>query len=141
MKNVAKKILNKFALKDSSELKNLEQNIIEIILNDIKKDLVDLKIVHDNFISEKKISSLDNVNKLKNKLNRISLFWNSGKAQNISSEDWEQKEQLLFVLKFGDDSDRALMKPGGEITYFMSDLLYHTNKIKENWKFNQCLGC
>ncbi len=137
LKNVAKKIINKFALKDSSDLKNFEQNIIDIILSDIKKDLVDLNIVHDNFISEKEISSLDNVNKLKNKLleSELAYFGIQEKPKNISSEDWEQKEQLLFCSKkFGDDSDRALMKPSGEITYFMSDLLYHTNKIKRKFE-------
>ena len=36
--------------------------------------------------------------------------------------------------KFGDDSDRALMKPSGEVTYFMSDLLYHTDKIKRKFE-------
>ena len=68
LKNIAKKILNKFALKKSSELKEIEQKIVDIILSDIKKDLIDLNINHDNFVSEKNISSLHNINKLKNKL-------------------------------------------------------------------------
>ena len=39
-----------------------------------------------------------------------------------------QKEQLLFVQKkFGDDADRALIKPNGNLTYFMSDIIYHQN--------------
>ncbi len=137
LKNVAKKILNKFSLKDSSELKKLEQNIIDIVLSDIKKDLVDLNIVHDNFISEKKISSPVNVDKLKKKLlgSELAYFGTQDKPKNISNNDWEQKEQLLFrSKKFGDDSDRALIKPSGEITYFMSDLLYHTNKIKRKFE-------
>ena len=54
LKNIAKKIFNKFALKKSSELKEIEEKIIDIILSDIKKDLVDLNINHDNFVSEKK---------------------------------------------------------------------------------------
>ena len=114
MKNVAKKIFNKFALKKSNELKEIEQKIIDIILSDIKRDLVDLNINHDNFVSEKNISSLHNINKLKNKLleSELAYFGFQDKPKNISSEDWEQKEQLLFCSKkFGDDSDRALMKP------------------------------
>ncbi len=137
LKNIAQKIFKKFAIKDSNELKSFEQKIIDIILNDIKKDLVDLKIIHDNFVSEKKISSIDNINKLKNKLlkSKLAYFGFQEKPKNISSEDWEQKEQLLFCSKkFGDDSDRALMKPSGEMTYFMSDLLYHSNKIKRKFE-------
>ena len=37
------------------------------------------------------------------------------------------------LKKFGDDSDRALIKPNGNLTYFMSDILYHQNKIKRNF--------
>ena len=137
LKNVAKKILNKFSPRDSSELENLELEIIDIILGDIKIDLVNLNIIHDNFISEKKISSPHNVNKLKKTLleSKLAYFGVQEKPKNISSEDWEQKEQLLFCSKkYGDDSDRALMKPSGEITYFMSDLLYHTNKINRKFE-------
>ena len=137
LKNVAKKILNKFALEKSSEIKEIEQKIIDIILDDIKRDLLAININHDNFVSEKNISSLHNINKLKNKLLELELayFGFQEKPKNISSEDWEQKEQLLFCSKkFGDDSDRALMKPSGEITYFMSDLLYHKDKIKRKFQ-------
>ena len=137
LKNIAKKILNKFGLKESSELKEIEQKIIDIILSDIKRDLIDLNINHDNFVSEKNISSLHNINKLKNKLleSKLAYFGFQEKPKNLSSEDWEQKKQLLFCSKkFGDDSDRALMKPSGEVTYFMSDLLYHKDKIKRKFQ-------
>ncbi len=136
LKNIAKKIFNKFSIKNLNELKKIEKNIIDFVLNDIKKDLVKLSIVHDNFVSEKEISSPDNINKLKNKLleSELAYFGFQEKPKNISDKDWEKKEQLLFCSKkFGDDSDRALMKPGGEITYFMSDLLYHMSKIKRNY--------
>ena len=46
-------------------------------------------------------------------------------------EKWEKKEQFLFCSKkFGDDSDRALIKPNGNLTYFMSDIIYHQNKVE-----------
>ncbi len=137
LKNIAKKILNKFSLKKSSELKEREQMIIDIILSDIKRDLIDLNINHDNFVSEKNISSLHNINKLKNKLleSELAYFGFQEKPKNLSNENWEQKKQLLFCSKkFGDDSDRALMKPSGEVTYFMSDLLYHKDKIKRKFQ-------
>ena len=137
LQNIANKILKKFALRKSSELKEKEQMIIDIILGDIKKDLIDLNINHDNFVSEKNISSLHNINKLKNKLleSELAYFGFQEKPKNLSSENWVQKKQLLFCSKkFGDDSDRALMKPSGEVTYFMSDLLYHKDKIKRKFQ-------
>ena len=29
--------------------------------------------------------------------------------------------------------DRALLKPNGELTYFMSDIIYHQNKVDRNY--------
>ena len=34
-----------------------ENNIIKFIMNDIKEDLLKIKIVHDSFVSEKECSS------------------------------------------------------------------------------------
>ena len=137
LKNIALKILNNYSLNNQSDLKKIENLVIDLILNDIKKDLVNLNVNHDNFVSEKHISSLENINRLKDKLLKLELayFGFQEKPKNISNEYWEQKKQLLFCSKkFGDDSDRTLMKPSGEITYFMSDLLYHTNKIKRKFE-------
>jgi len=137
LKKIASKILNKYSFNNQSDLKKIENTIIDIILGDIKKDLVNLNVIHDNFVSEKTVSSLENINRLKDKLlkSELAYFGFQEKPKNISNEYWEQKEQLLFCSKkFGDDSDRALMKPSGEITYFMSDLLYHTNKIKRKFE-------
>ena len=68
LENIAKEIFNKFSKKNLNELKKFEKNIIDFVLNDIKEDLAELGIIHDNFVSEKNISSSDNINKLKNKL-------------------------------------------------------------------------
>ncbi len=52
----------------------------------------------------------------------------------VEHENWKKEKQLLFKSKqFGDDSDRALLKPNGELTYFMSDILYHQEKIDRNF--------
>ena len=53
--------------------------------------------------------------------------------------DEKKEKQLLFKSKsLGDDSDRALLKPDGEQTYFMSDIIYHQNKI--NRKFDTLIN-
>ena len=74
---------------------------MDIILSDIKKDLIDLKINHDNFVSEKKISSLDNINKLKNKLLDLKLayFGFQAKPKNLSMKTGSKKSSCFFALK------------------------------------------
>jgi arginyl-tRNA synthetase len=45
-------------------------------------------------------------------------------------EDWEDREQTLFrATAFGDDIDRPLMKSDGSYTYFASDIAYHKSKV------------
>ena len=44
--------------------------------------------------------------------------------------DWEDREQTLFrSTRFGDDSDRPLLKSDGGFTYFASDIAYHRDKV------------
>ena len=135
LKDVAKSLKktnteNKFISKDS------HQKVINLILDDIKIDLKNLKVKHSNFISEKKLSTDESVDKLKKKLlnMKIAYYGVQEKPKNIKNGKWEKKEQLLFCSKkFGDDSDRALIKPNGNLTYFMSDILYHQNKIEREF--------
>ena len=110
--------------------------IIENILNDIKADLKSIEVVHQSFVSEKKISSFENIENLKKKLSEMKLgyYGFQERPKNIDKKDWEKKKHFLFrSKKFGDDSDRALIKPNGALTYFMSDILYHQNKILRNF--------
>ena len=45
-------------------------------------------------------------------------------------EDWEDREQTLFrSTDFGDDVDRPLKKSDGSYTYFATDIAYHKSKI------------
>ena len=113
----------------------IKLHAVYLILNDIKKDLGKLGVNHDQFISEKKISTEDKVKKtiqlLKNKNLAYEGFQEPPKA--LKNKKWEKKKQLLFKSKeINDDSDRALIKPNGELTYFMSDIIYHESKIKKN---------
>ena len=135
LKNVAK-VIRKENKKNILEQSNLNKKVIDYILNDIKEDLKTLKVNHKNFISEKKLSSKDCVDKLKKKLldMKIAYYGFQEKPKNIDNDKWEKKKQLLFCSKkFGDDSDRALIKPNGSLTYFMSDILYHQNKVERNF--------
>ena len=130
------KEIAKLFLDQSFKQNKLNEQVIKKILSDIKDDLKTLKVNHKNFISEKKLSSMQRVNNLKKKLidMRIAYYGFQEKPKNIQDEKWEKKEQFLFCSKkFGDDSDRALIKPNGNLTYFMSDIIYHQNKVERNF--------
>ncbi len=98
----------------------------------IKKNLSSLGINHDSFVSEKKLVSNQEVEKVINFLQEKKFVY-KGKIKAPASEDnnkWIEREQLLFrSTDFGDDKDRALQKADGAWTYFASDVAYHKNKL------------
>ena len=50
-------------------------------------------------------------------------------------EDWEDREQTLFrSTAFGDDVDRPLLKSDGSYTYFATDIAYHKTKLDRGFK-------
>jgi len=104
----------------------------------IKKNLASLGIIHDNFISEKKLVSQNEVDKVIQFLEKNNFIY-KGKIKAPAGEDnanWVEREQLLFKsTDFGDDKDRALQKSDGSWTYFASDVAYHKNKIDRNFDY------
>ncbi len=50
-------------------------------------------------------------------------------------EDWEDREQTLFrSTAFGDDVDRPLKKSDDSYTYFATDIAYHKSKLDRGFK-------
>ena len=50
-------------------------------------------------------------------------------------DDWEDREQTLFrSTAFGDDVDRPLLKSDGSYTYFATDIAYHKTKLDRGFK-------
>jgi arginyl-tRNA synthetase len=50
-------------------------------------------------------------------------------------EDYEDRDQTLFrATRYGDDSDRPLLKSDGSYTYFASDIAYHKNKFDRGFR-------
>ena len=123
--------------KKLSSSKFLEkEKIVDIILNDIKKDLHFLKINHDNFISEKKNSTKSVIEDFIDRLDKLKLIYHGFQDKPQSADlSWKPEKQLLFKSKkFGDDADRALIKPDGSPTYFLLDLIYHQTKINRDYE-------
>ena len=119
----------------SDELTSLS---IKEALSLIKKNLNSLGIAHDNFVSEKKLVSNQEVEKVVDFLQKNKFVY-KGKIKAPAGENndnWVEREQLLFKsTDFGDDKDRALQKSDGAWTYFASDVAYHKNKLDRNFNY------
>ena len=141
----AKNILNSNKNLDFKNFDKISDKLttlsIEEALKLIKKNLNSLGINHDNFISEKKLVTNQEVEKVIDFLQKNKFVY-QGKIKAPATEDndnWVEREQLLFKsTDFGDDKDRALQKSDGAWTYFASDVAYHKNKLDR--KFDQLIN-
>ena len=143
---IAKKIIKKYDNKfsDKSEpvwIDRFKRISINHIMDYIKKDLSNLGIKHDIFISEKSLISSNSIDKVVNILRNKNLIYEGEleppKGKKINN--WEIRKQLLFKSShFGDDVDRPLTKSDGSWTYFASDAAYHYEKC--NRKFSTLIN-
>ena len=110
---------------------------IEEALKLIKKNLASLGINHDSFVSEKKLVTNKEVEKVVDFLQKKNFVYKGKiKAPVGEDNDWVEREQLLFrSTDFGDDKDRALQKSDGAWTYFASDVAYHKNKLDRKFDY------
>ena len=140
LKDFANNIIATNKKMDFSNFNNISNELTSLSIDEalklIKKNLNNLGIKHDNFISEKKLVLNQEVEKVIDYL-RKGKFVYEGKIKAPASEDndkWIEREQLLFKsTDFGDDKDRALQKSDGTWTYFASDVAYHKNKLDRNY--------
>ena len=136
IENIAKYFLDNndvINLKNDQKLRNL---IVENIIKDIKTDLKNLGVIHNYFVSEKEIATKDNVNLVIKKLLQKNLAYEgfSKKPLGKTDDNWKPEKQLLFKSEsIDDDKDRTLIKPNGDLTYFMSDIIYHSTKIDRKY--------
>src|SRR5215475_2654118 len=125
------------ALKDKPEaewLPLVRHRAIEMMMGQIRDDLLALKVVHDVFFSERSLleGSRNQVSEMIAALRRAGYVYEGRLAppKGAPVEDWEDREQTLFrATDFGDDVDRPLMKSDGSYTYFASDIAYHKSKV------------
>ena len=130
---------------DFKNFENISEELTSLSIKEalklIKKNLSSLGINHDNFVSEKKLVSNQEVEKVIDFLKKNKFVY-KGKIKAPTGEkvdNWVEREQLLFrSTDFGDDKDRALQKSDGAWTYFASDVAYHKNKLDR--KFNYLIN-
>jgi len=138
--NIAKNIINMNKNLKFDNFENISKELtlfaVAESLKLIKKNLKNLGIVHDKFISETDIVLNKEVEKVIDKLKDKNLIY-EGKIKAPKSKNeknWVQREQLLFKsTDFGDDKDRALQKSDKSWTYFANDAAYHNTKLNRNF--------
>ncbi|WP_033161242.1 arginine--tRNA ligase [[Mycoplasma] collis] len=118
---VAQKIKDEFGdlfLKITKDEKNklqiLKDRTVEILLNEIKKDLQKFNVEFDIFYSEREL--------YKNKIIEQTL-------EKLDHKFEKEGALWLETTKFGDDKDRVLIKKDKTFTYFTPDIAYHQKKI------------
>ena len=133
--DIAKYIIDK----TKKEFKNYNQSFdiirlhsLDYSLKEIKKDLKELGISHDIYISENELVERRLVEKSVEELKKNKLivegYLNPPKGE--EKKNWKKTKRLIFKSSLlGDDQDRALQKDDGSWTYFANDLAYHNDKI------------
>ena len=141
LKIVGQKLKDKFgesllSIKDNSNLEIIKEYTVKIMINEIKKDLSDLGVIMDNFVSEHSLYENGKVQEAIDHLTSLNLIYRGilSKPKGSESPDWVEREQDLFKsTMFGDDIDRPIKKIDGGWTYFAPDIAYHYDKIKRNY--------
>jgi arginyl-tRNA synthetase len=117
--NLCAKKFGKDIFKEKSKQKKLSLFAKDEILKLIQKDISDLGITFDNYISEKSLYSSWNKTK--------SILEDNGSIYQKDGKDWIKSTQL------GDNVDRVVVRNNGIPTYLAGDIIYHKNKYDRNF--------
>ncbi len=130
----------------------VRERAVNVMMADIRNDLMRLNVVPDVFYSERSLIEgeehdpfsphpptghlADVVAETIEALRAKGLIFEGrlpppkGGERGGAAEDWEDREQTLFrSTDFGDDVDRPLLKSDGSYTYFATDIAYHKSKL------------
>ena len=141
LKKVGKNLVDEFgdSLLSSDNKPNLEKikkHTLSVMIDQIKKDLLDLGVIMDNFVSESSLYRNGKVQEAIDYLSKLGLIYKGilEKRKGSDNLDWVEREQDLFKSTlYGDDVDRPIKKIDGDWTYFAPDIAYHYDKIKRNY--------
>ena len=113
--NVVIERFGKDIIYDESRFKEIAFFSKDLVMEIIIKDLKDLGIEFDNFVSEKSLYS----------------FWDSTKEVLEKNGSLYAKDDKVYLksTQYGDDSDRVVVRDNGIPTYLAGDIIYHKNKF------------
>jgi arginyl-tRNA synthetase len=93
---------------------------LAFVINSIKEDLTEFKVIFDNWFFESSLGELsDKKSEISNALDQVK----KDHAYEKNGAVW------LESTKFGDDKDRVIIREDGRGTYLSADLAYHKNKL------------
>ena len=120
--DLAQKIYDKYQNdKLEEDISFFKQVGLEILLNDIKKDLDQFRVNFDVFSSEQALYDKGYIEKVLTTLkNEDRCYVNEGAL-------W------LKTSEYGDEKDRVIVKNDGNYTYLLPDIAYHVNKIERGF--------
>ena len=115
---IAEQIIEKYGkdiIYDESRFEEMAIFAKDIVMQIIIKDLGDLGINFQNFVSEKSLYS----------------SWENTKSVLEKNGSLYTKDEKVYLnsTKFGDDSDRVVVRENGIPTYLAGDIIYHKNKF------------
>jgi arginyl-tRNA synthetase len=113
--NEACELYGKEVFKDATKLDELVEFSKNKVMELIKKDLGDIGITFDNFVSEK--SLYDKWEETKEVLSKNNSLYEQ------DSRVWLRSSEL------GDEKDRVVVRENGVPTYLAGDIIYHKNKF------------
>ena len=116
--DIANVVIEKFGkeiIYDESRFKEIAFFSKDLVMEIIIKDLKDLGIEFDNFVSEKSLYSL----------------WDNTKEVLEKNGSLYPKDDKIYLksTQYGDDSDRVVVRDNGIPTYLAGDIIYHKNKF------------
>ncbi|MGB7403866.1 MAG: arginine--tRNA ligase [Arcobacter sp.] len=120
--DIAKEIQKNFGddiFNDESRFREMAMFAKDEVLKIIKKDLKDIGIEFDTFISE----------------NSLYSSWENTKDVLEKNGSLYEKDEKIFLKStaHGDDSDRVVVRDNGIPTYLAGDIIYHKNKYDRNF--------
>ena len=93
----------------------------EILLNNLKNDLLKFNVKFDTWFSEKSLYATNQVEHVLNLLKERNYLYESEGAIWLKTSD------------FDDEKDRVIVKSDGSYTYLLPDIAYHANKLSRNF--------
>jgi arginyl-tRNA synthetase len=144
------------AMPEAEWLPIVRQRAIDMMMAEIRNDLMALNIVPDVFFSERSLIEGEEPDPFApaptddrpKDMVAETIEWlrthghvyegrlspPKGGDKGGAAEDWEDREQTLFrSTDFGDDVDRPLKKSDGSYTYFATDIAYHRLKVERGF--------
>ena len=120
---IAKKIYNIYQdTKLNEDITYFKKEGLDILLDEIKKDLDRFRVNFDVFTSEQSLYDKGYVEKV------LTSFQKNNNCYVDDDALW------LKTSAYGDEKDRVIVKKDGNYTYLLPDIAYHVNKIERGYQ-------